>query len=329
MGSNCANFCATFCHKVVTERKQESQCRQHFFIIFPVVNDIIISELKSDGLSRSNTQTSMTHSRSFPATSRMSLRSAASTSYALPPDEPTHQSKKPKRSLTFKQRMKNLKDNLLYASDIKYCRKTSNLKRMSSVRSSIRSGRSPYANDYDETDALISTTKKSKQRRPRNRQLKDSSQGVGSRPATTDGRSRTVTPESRSRPPSLDSSQFTDGMSRPVTPLQRSRPPSPDAITRPVPTARSRPPSPGAISPETKSRPTTPVFRQGGKAPAVNYFRPRTPSALDTETTPMYSPTSPNGRNDGVPLIHPVAKRVVAGNQDSPKSSYRSQQTLL
>lgn len=273
--------------------------------------------------------------------SRMSVRSVASTSYAVPAGHSRPPSigstRKPKRSLTFKQRLKNLKDNLMYSADIKYCRKRGDLNRMNSVRSSIRSGRSPYANDYDETDALISSSgKKPKQRRARNRQP---STGAPSRPATTEGRSRPVTPESRSRPVTPESksrpvtpdsiTKSMNGPSRPVTPMQRSRPASPESRPRPVPLARSRPPSPEAMSPEAKSRPTTPGFRQGGKAPSATYFRPRTPSAATTDETPVYSPTSPTGWNGSTPLIRPVPQRVKASYQDSPRSSFRSQQTLL
>ena len=254
---------------------------------------------------------------------RASTRSVASTSYVIPLSErnqPADSGKqKPKRSLTFKQRLKNLKDNLMYAADIKYCRKHNDLTRMNSLRSSIRSGRSPYANDYDETDALISNSKP--KRRSRSRQPRGNNHNVGSRPATSDGRSHPVTPESRSRAVTPEAPFF-----RPDSP--EDEPELVAANARPTPAARSRPPSPDNIPAEIKSRPTTPVFRQGGKAPGANYFRPRTPSAADSPS--VYSPTSPpGGRHESAPLVRPLPEKVMAAFQDSPRSSYRSQQTLL
>lgn len=257
--------------------------------------------------------------------SKVSLHSAVSTSYAPEPTQLSPQvskKQKPKRSLSFKQRMKNIKDNLLYAADIKYCRKHNDLSRMNSLRASVRSGRSPYVNDYDETDALISTNKSGKSRR-RNNQSKVTGQP---RPGVTEGRSRTLTPELKSRAASSDSS-IPEPVSRPTTPAAQSRPVTPAARSRPVtPAARSR-----SVSPEAKSRPTTPNFRSWSKAPDRSYFRPRTPAASDVDTPSVFSDMSPANvqynQAESIPLIKPIAGRVATVYQHSPSSTLRSNPT--
>ncbi|XP_067944300.1 von Willebrand factor A domain-containing protein 5A-like isoform X2 [Watersipora subatra] len=226
-------------------------------------------------------------------------KTVSSYSVNKPAVPPSINTNKPKRSISFKQRLGYLKENLLFAADIKSCRKHNDLHRMNSLRSSIRSGTSPYAIDYDETDAILPRGKKI--RKPKH----DERRRADSKPVSSSGSMRTPSPVYMVP-------------SRPTTPLsvvsEVHRQP-------PTPAARSRPASPVEIA-ESKSRPTTPNFRQGGRAPGAHYFRPRTPSAVEVNAEPV-------SEDEVAPLVQPVPSRIMTNYGDSPRSSYRSQQTFL
>ena len=286
----------------------------------------------------------MKGSQSWPAQrseSRVSLRSTKSVAISLhAPTRDDHRQRtpvaqpakkeKPKRGLSFKQRMKNIKDNLMYAYDIKHSKKQGNFERMNSIRSSVRSGRSPYAMDFDETDNLISSDRPSNRRKRQSKSNGYRSKEEEVEPAVAPQRSRPPSPEARSRP---------------VTPTAQSRPVTPDDTrsipeftrSRPVTPSRSRPASPElrSLGQTSPTSPSEPEFRVRSKTPD---FRPRTPAAEDMPPA-MSPPMLPDehrlernesGASSRVPLIKPTPGRLVTTQyQDSPRSSFRSNQTLL
>lgn len=249
----------------------------------------------------------------------MSLRSTKSVSFKAPQNQPPNQQHRPgekgkPKKLSFKQRMKNLKDNLMYAYEIKHCH-GDDFQRMNSIRSSIRSGRSPYAIDFDETDELMPAS-----RRPIRKKKKPQQDEQRSRPPVVESRPVTPSAVSRSETPEMTFAAI-EPRSRPVTPSR----------SRPVTPSRSRPASPELAS-LAHSQPNSPEFRVRSKTPD---FRPRTPAADEMPPPMITDEHATEERNVSAPssqalIIKPTAGRLVTTQyQESPRSSFRSHHTEL
>lgn len=158
------------------------------------------TSLHSQG-AKSTTGSQIPQSKSLPTTE----------SRSRPPS--TTPNKKPKRSLSIKQRLSYLKENLLFATEFKYCKKHNDLQRMASLRQSLRSGKNPFARDANGNLPFERSTGVIRRKQQRDLELDevDDQSLQRSRPLTPTQRSRPTTPTQRSRPASPEPTSKSTG----------------------------------------------------------------------------------------------------------------------
>ena len=237
-----------------------------------------------------------------------------SNSYPASQSQARESSKQPslKRSLSIKERIRYLKENLLFHVEFKYCKKTNDLERMDSLRQSARSGLSLFTEDNQGRNHFqrMSTVRNRRDYDTVDKEKHGSKpRNNNSRPVRSDSGSRSGNPESRSRP---------------VTPEARSRPVPPDARSRPTtPEDSSRP-----VTPEARSRSVNPDLRdqQSNQTPAssIRMLHSQSEASLSSQQD------RPSSRSSNQQLIN-YRERLSANSPavSAAGSSRRQQQTVL
>lgn len=209
-----------------------------FFVAVYPATTASRSSLKSLSSQKSQAQP-IPSSKSWP----VSQRSEATKQTSSQPSKPL------KRSLSIKDRLRLLKENLLFGKELRYCKKHKDMNRMNSLRMSIRSGQNPFSKHSVDKENF--TRQKTVHNRPPRRDPNDRDV-VDRRPAAPTPRPRSTYIESEPelienfepKPQNADSDRRLQAVnsrpqtpelepvSRPVTPVSRSRPNTPSISVR-------------------------------------------------------------------------------------------------